>query len=136
MELVLSVTEAEPVETAMRSGAQLLDSVPVFAPVTRLLHYVWPVQQINRTYQPDEPPVSATHILGFRNAEDQVRFIALSEATAGLILRLQNQCTARQALLDMGTGLTLADQSNLMLFVKEILTDLYRQVAIIGIYTN
>ncbi|MGZ8908104.1 MAG: HvfC family peptide modification chaperone, partial [Methylobacter sp.] len=45
-------------------------------------------------YQPGEPLPFSTHILGFRDAADQVQFIDLNPATAGLILRLQKQHTA------------------------------------------
>ncbi len=136
MELVLSIAEAGPVAAKPLSDAHTLDTVLVFAPVMRLLHYVWPVQRISRAYQPDEPPLVATHILGFRDAADQVQFIALNPATAGLILRLQEHYTARQALQELGKDLTPSELSNLMLFGKDILADLHRQGAIIGINAN
>jgi uncharacterized protein len=98
IELVLSIAEAEPIVTETLSDNQLMEAVLVFVPVIKLLHYVWLVQQINRTHQPDEPPSVATHILGFRDAADQVRFIALNPATASLVLQLQNGHTAKQVL--------------------------------------
>ena len=133
IELALSIAEAEPVVTESLSDAQLMEAVLVFTPVIKLLHYVWPVQQINRAYQPDEPPSVATHILGFRDAADHVQFIALNPATASLVLQLQNQYTAKQALQELGKDFTPSELSNLMLFGKDILADLYRQGAIIGI---
>ncbi len=136
MELVLSIAEAEPFATEMLSDAQLMDSVLVFAPVMRLLHYVWPVQQISRAYQPDEPPPVATHILGFRDAADHAQFIALNPATAGLVLRLQKHYTATQMLQEIGKDLTASELSNLLLFGKSILADLHRQGAIIGIHPH
>jgi hypothetical protein len=136
MELALSIAEAEPFAIETLSDAQLMDAVPVFAPVMRLLHYVWPVQQINLAYQPDEPPPVATHILGFRDTVDQVQFIAFNPATAGLILHLQNRHTARQVLQELGKDLTPSELSNLMLFGKGILADLHRQGAIIGIHPH
>lgn len=136
MELVLSIAEAEPVVAETLSDAQLMDAALVFAPVMRLLHYVWPVQQISRAYQPDKPPSVATHILGFRDAADQVQFIALNPATANLVLRLQGHCTARQALQELGKDLTPSELSNLLLFGKGILADLHRQGAIIGIHPH
>ncbi|MDI1231876.1 MAG: putative DNA-binding domain-containing protein [Methylobacter sp.] len=136
IELVLSIAEAEPVVAQALSDAQLMDAVPVFAPVMRLLHYVWPVQQINLAYQPDELPPVATHILGFRDTADQVQFIALNPATASLILHLQNRYTAKQALQELGKGMTPSELSNLMLFGKGILADLYSQGVIIGSHTH
>lgn len=136
IEMALSIAETEPVVTEILSDAQLMEAELVFTPVIRLLHYIWPVQQINRAYQPDEPPAVATHILGFRDAADQVQFIAFNPATASLVLQLQNQFTAKQALQELGKDFTPLELSNLMLFGKDILADLYRQGAIIGINAN
>jgi hypothetical protein len=133
IELALSIAEAVSVVTVALSDTQLMESVLVFTPVLELLHYVWPVQQLNPMYQPDEPPSAATHILGFRDVEDQVQFIALNPATASLILQLQSGRTAKQALQELGKDLTPSGLANLMLFGTGILSDLYRQGAIIGI---
>ncbi len=133
IELVLSIAEAEPVAAEPLTETQLLDAVPVFAPVMQLLHYLWPVQQLNPAYQPDEPPSVSTHLLGFRDAADRVRFIALNAATASLLMHLQNGHTATQVLQVLGQDLTPPERSNLMLFGKNILADLHGQGAIIGI---
>ncbi len=133
MELALSITDAGPVTAEPLSDAQLLEDTLAFAPIMRLLHYVWPVQQISPAYRPDEPPLFSTHILGFRDAADQVRFISLNPATAGLVLRLQRQDTATQVLQELGKDLTPSEQSNLLLFGKSILADLHHQGAITGV---
>lgn len=133
IELVLSIAEAEPVVSETLTDTHILDAVLVFAPVMKLLHYVWPVQQINPAYQADEPPSVATHILGFRDAADQVQFISLNPATASLLMHLQNGHTATQVLQELGKDLKASELSNLMLFGKNILADLHRQGAIIGI---
>jgi len=52
------------------------------------------------------------------------------------VLKLQNQYTAKQALQELGKDFTPLELSNLMLFGKDILADLYRQGAIIGINAN
>lgn len=133
MELVLSIADTGPVAAEPLSDTQLLENTLAFTPVMKLLHYLWPVQQIGPAYQPAEPPPTATHILGFRDAADQVQFIALNPATAALVLRLQGQCTATQVLQELGKNLTPLELSNLMLFGKSILADLHRQGAVIGI---
>lgn len=133
IELVLSIAEAEPVEFETLTDTHILDAVLVFAPVMKLLYYVWPVQQINQAYQPDEPPAVATHILGFRDAADQVQFISINPATASLLMHLQNGHTATQVLQELGKDLKPSELSNLMLFGKNILADLHHQGAIIGI---
>jgi len=134
IELVLSIAEAEPVVSETLTDAHILDAVLVFAPVMKLLYYVWPVQQINpAAHQPDEPPAVTTHILGFRDAADLVQFISINPATASLLMHLQNGHTATQVLQELGKDLKPSELSNLMLFGKNILADLHRQGAIIGI---
>ena len=100
IELSLAITEAEPV-MAFNSASvnEWLDACPVFAPVLQLLHYAYPVQRINLHYQPSEPPERATHILGFRDAQDAVQFIELNPATARLIDILHSTgSTVREAI--------------------------------------
>ena len=135
IELVLSIAEAEPVVIESLSDEQLLLVVPVFAPVMRLLHYVWPVQQINRAYQAGEPPSGGTDILGFRDADEQVRFIALNPATARLIQLLQSGLSGYEALHVIGETLNPQEPSALIPFGAGILADLHRQGAIIGIHS-
>ncbi len=135
IELVLSISEAEPVETGPLSETQLLDTALAFAPVMRLLHYVWPVQQISKAFQPVEPPPETTHILGFRDADEQVRFISLNPPTARLLLLALNGYTARHALQDMRGQAGEAELANLMRFGLDILTDLHSKGVITGSYS-
>jgi len=134
IELVLSIAEAEAVVIELLTNEQLLQAVPVFAPVMRLLHYVWPVQQINRAYHAVEPPPAGTHILGFRDANEQVRLIALNPAAARLIQLLQSGLSGYEALRRIGETLNSQDPSALIPFGAGILADLHRQGAIIGIH--
>jgi hypothetical protein len=134
IELQLSIAETEPVTRKSLSDVELLNNVPVFAPVIQLLHYHWPVQDIGPSFLPSEPPETATHILGFRDSEDQVQFVALTPATAKLILLLNNGLTGQQALEAMrGDDLTDAQFLELTRFGQRILSDLHSQGAIIGI---
>lgn len=132
IELVLSIGEAGPVKVETLVDEQLLDTVLEFSPVMVLLHYSWPVQQINRSYQPDKPPQEATHILGFRDADGQVRFITLNPATVHLILLLQGGFTGRAALHLISESLNATEPAQLIAFGKQILTELHSQGAIIG----
>lgn len=134
IELQLSIAEAEPITRKQFSAVELLNNVPVFAPVIQLLHYHWPVQDIGPNYLPSEPPAMATHILGFRDGEDQVQFIALNPATAKLILLLNNGLTGQQALQAMrSTELSDAQFLELTQFGQQILADLHSQGAIINV---
>lgn len=102
IELVLSISNAEPVIAVNLSETQLLDEALEFAPVLRLLYYLWPVQHITRSFQPGAQPQEATHILGFRDTSGHVQFIALNSTTGRLILLLQGGFTGRAALYLIG----------------------------------
>jgi hypothetical protein len=133
IELQLSIAESESITIKPLTREQLLFGTPVFAPVMQLLHYQWPVQDIGPHALPTEPPAMTTHILGFRNSNDQVRFIALSPATAHLIELLGTGLTGQQALQVMRGELTPAQFTELTWFGLSILIDLHRQGAIIDI---
>jgi len=134
MELQLSIAEDEPVTRKSLSDAELLNNVSVFAPVIQLLRYHWPVQDIGPNFLPCEPPETASHILGFRDSDDQVRFIALNPATTKLILLLNNGLTGQQALRTMSGG-ALSDAQFLELtqFGQRILANLHSRGAIIDV---
>ncbi|WAK01029.1 HvfC family RiPP maturation protein [Methylobacter sp. YRD-M1] len=133
IELKLSIAESESITSKPLTSEQLLAGIPVFAPVMQLLHYQWPVQNIGPHALPTEPPATATHILGFRDSDDRIRFIALSPATARLIELLSDGLTGQQALQAMRGELTNAQFTELTGFGLSILTDLHRQGAIIDI---
>lgn len=131
IELQLSIAEADTPPIARLSGQQLLSGVPLFAPVMQLLHYHWPVQDINPTFQPKAPPAVPTHILGFRDSGYQVRFIAMNPATTRLVRLLCNGFTGQQALDSLGIGMDAAAYSQFMLFGLQTLTELHQRGAIV-----
>lgn len=133
VELQLSISEAEPFDIMPLSEAELQAEVPVFTPVRQLLHYHWPVQYIGPRFQPSERPAIATHILGFRDIDDQVQFIALSPATARLVMLLESGLTGQQALQEISAGLDGAQRSALTEFGLGILTNMHQQGVIINI---
>jgi hypothetical protein len=133
IELQLSIFESESITIQPLTREQLLAGIPVFAPVMQLLHYQWPVQNIGPNSLLTEPPAAATHILGFRDSDDQVQFIALNPATAYLIERLHNGLTGQQALQVMRGELTPAQFIEFTRFGLDTLIDLHRQGAIINV---
>jgi hypothetical protein len=133
IELQLSIAESESITIQPLTREQLLAGTPVFAPVMQLLHYQWPVQNIGPNSLLTEPPAATTHILGFRDSDDQVQFIALNPATAYMIERLHNGLTGEQALQAMRGELTPAQFIELTRFGLDTLIDLHRQGAIVDV---
>lgn len=139
VELILAITDADPVvqyETAINDWPTCH---PVFAPVLQLLHYAYPVQRINENYQTATPPEQATHILGFRDKEDVVQFIELNPATARLVDILHdtdNTCTVGEAIEQIAAELQHSEPSALFTFGVATLADLMQQGAILGAGKN
>ncbi len=135
VELILAITDAEPVVQCESTVNDWLACHPVFAPVLQLLHYAYPVQRINENYQATTPPEQATHILGFRDTEDVVQFIELNPATARLVEILHDTddtYTVREALQQIARELQHSESSELFTFGIAILADLMQQGAILG----
>ncbi|MGR9088593.1 MAG: HvfC family RiPP maturation protein [Gammaproteobacteria bacterium] len=131
IELQLSITEAEPVVFKTLTKAKLLTNAPVFAPVLQLLHYRWPVQDINPAFLPMEAHATTTHILGFRDRDDQVQFMALSPMTAHLVILLGNGFNGQRALETLGAGLDEAAYHTFLQFGLDVMIDLHRRGAIV-----
>lgn len=102
MELVLLIAETRPPAGVDPTG-DLLAGRPVLNPVLSLSCYRFPVHAIRpdrndwatwrtRTIEDDTP---LTYLLGFRNADDEVRFIQTSAATTLLLDRLIDQDLTR-----------------------------------------
>lgn len=133
IELVLAITDAEPVTAFNALVNDWLNCRPVFAPVLQLLHYAYPVQHINEAYQPTTPPDQTTHILGFRDRDEVVQFIELKPATARLVDILQTgDCTMQTAIQQIATELQHPEPSALFSFGTATLVDLMQQGAILG----
>ncbi len=131
VELQLSIAESEPVTRKTLPAADLLDHVPVLAPVMQLLHYRWPVQDIGPNCLPSRPPETVKPILGYRDSHDQVRFVSLSPASAQLILLLNDGLTGQQALQAMN-GSACPD-TQFLEFGRRMLIDLHEQDVIVDI---
>ncbi len=135
VELILAITDADPVVQYEAAVNDWPACRPVFAPVLQLLHYAYPVQRINENYQQTTPPEQATHILGFRDKEDVVQFIELNPATARLVELLHDTdeaCTVGEAIQQIAAELQHPEPSALFTFGVATLADLMQQGAILG----
>lgn len=94
-ELAVDVCEAVP-PPVDRQG-DLLEGVPVVNPAALSLAFAWPVQHIGPGFRPRrEAPVQ---VVVYRDGQDEVRFMALSPATARLLSLLDGVCGGRAALV-------------------------------------
>jgi len=111
----------------------LLAGWPLCNPALMNLDYAWPVQDIGPDHRPCKP--QATHLLVFRDAEDRVRFASINPVTARLLhLLTSGQLTGRAACLIIAGELQHADPEAVVRFGADILDDLRRQGAILGVH--
>ncbi|HYE35689.1 DNA-binding domain-containing protein [Methylocaldum sp.] len=141
MELVLTLAEGEPNSGAFDPDGDLLAGIPVFAPVIALLRYRYPVHQIGPEpiLKSGEMAPGATpfFILGFRDIDDEVRFIEISAATARLIAWLQEGgSSGSEALLRLAEKLRHPDGTLMISFGADLLRNLRQQGAILGTKTS
>jgi hypothetical protein len=102
IELVLSVSTRSADRTFDPAG-DLIDGVPLLNPVLANLRYDWPVHRIapRRKTQPAE-----THLLVFRDTDDQVQFSEINAFTARLLTLLEPGSVSGRAALEQ-----IADES-------------------------
>jgi uncharacterized protein len=99
VELALSVAEAPVPATAVDPDGDLLDGVPLVSPLAWPLSYEFPVHRIGPDNQPAAPPAQPTHLVVWRNSDDDVKFMEVNGVTARLLqLMASRRRTGRQLL--------------------------------------
>ena len=94
--LALDMSDAEPF--AERPEAPVLDRPLALSPLARPLRYRFPVHKIGPDFQPAAPPEEATWLIGYREADERVRFMSSNEVTVRLLQILEGAPSARDAL--------------------------------------
>lgn len=91
VELALSIDENEINRDDINHNGDLLEESPVASPLVWSLAYHWPVHKISADFLPDEPPEQATHLMVYRDAEDNIGFIETNPVTARLMQLLTDE---------------------------------------------
>ncbi len=139
VELALSVAEEVPVEAAAAETPDAwLTCIPVASSLAWLLQYRYPVHHIGPDFQPEAPPEQPTHILVYRDAEDQVRFLELNPVSARLFASItapDNGSTGRGLLQAIATELDHPDPEAVIAFGLELLLDWHDRGILTGVRT-
>jgi hypothetical protein len=107
VELALSLDERNPCEFAADRNGDLLSGTPVLSPLAWPLSYLYPVHLIGPGYQPAKPPIEPTHLLVYRNFDDQVKFMKLNSVSRILleIMQKDRKSTGLQLLRKVATAI-------------------------------
>lgn len=129
-ELAVDVIDA-PRPHADPAG-DLMESGVVLNPALMNLVYAWPVHRIGADYRPRKR--QPTHLLVYRDSDDDVRFSEITPLTARLVdlLSLAEPTSGRQAILRLAAELDHPDPQKLLGFGAGLLGDLLRQEIILG----
>ncbi len=137
IELALSTQkiDSDPAHLqAIETAEQLLQHPLVFISPKQLLHYEYPVHIISPERIPDAK--EAAYLLVYRDAEDEIAFIALNATTFQLFKRLsEDNVSAEIALEELNETLQQPIET-LMGFALNFLHDFYQKGVIKGYTTN
>ncbi|QOJ24521.1 MAG: putative DNA-binding domain-containing protein [Gammaproteobacteria bacterium] len=136
VELALSLLDEKIDKAKIDSQGDLLDGIPVISPLAWSLCYDFPVHKISPDFQPKEADAKQTHLIVYRDAAFEVRFIEINPVTARLLqlLSCDAPVAGRLALQQIAVELNHPQPETVIQSGMEILNDLQRRQVILGIY--
>lgn len=130
VELALSVSNRDESLPPYEAGGDLIEGRPLLSPVLASLAYRYPVHRIRPRMKVRPAP---THLLVFRDAGLQVRFMEQSAVSARLLALLADgQCSGRTAVEKLAGELGHADPARLIEFARGFLEALRADGAVLG----
>ena len=135
VELALSISDAEPHTAGVDPGGDLLTGIPVPSPLAWLLSYRFAVHRIGPDYRPRTPESEPTHLLVYRDMDDEIGFIELNLVTARLLAVISNddERCGRALLEGIASELDHPRPEAVIAGGREILEDLRRRGVILGV---
>lgn len=86
VELAIAVDEQQLDVTGIHRTGDLLDGIPLLSPLAWPLSYHYPVHRISPEFRPQQPGEQPTHLIVYRDLEDEVGFMEINGVTARLLL--------------------------------------------------
>ena len=134
VEMALSLDERDPLDCMADPEGDLLEGIPVLSPLAWPLSYRYPVHQIRRGYQPDEPPEIPTHILVYRDCQDEVKFMKLNDVSRHLfeLMKEHPGATGLELLNRVAATIGHPDPDRVIAAGADLLTDLKDKDVLLG----
>ncbi|MFZ4699742.1 MAG: DNA-binding domain-containing protein [Candidatus Methylumidiphilus sp.] len=136
VELALALAEGDvPLPNAALEQAPL-QCLITLSDMAWPLAYRFPVQRINREYQPTEPTAEPTLLVVYRDRQDTVHFVELSPPTYRLLqlLDTQGSVQAKECLMQIAQELGVTDPAPILAFGADMLRDLGKR-GVVGVNT-
>lgn len=136
VELALSLLDEKIDATEIDAQGDLLDGIPVISPLAWALSYRFPVHKIGPDFQPSEAGGMQTHLIVYRDADFDVRFIEINPVTARLLQLFSGEdaVSGRAALQQVAAELNHPQPGIVIQGGMELLNDLRRRQVILGTY--
>ncbi|MCP5431157.1 MAG: putative DNA-binding domain-containing protein [Chromatiaceae bacterium] len=132
VELAVAISDAEA--DGFDPNGNLVDDCPVVAPTAWNLTYRWPVHRIGPAFLPTQAPTEPTHLVVYRDRQDEVHFLEINAVTQRLLdlLKENRQLTGLDALNTIAAELAHQDPAQLVAAGRELLDELHRRNVILG----
>lgn len=136
VELALSLLDEKIDATEIDAQGDLLDGIPVISPLAWALSYRFPVHKIGPDFQPSEAGGMQTHLIVYRDADFDVRFIEINPVTARLLQLFSGEdaVSGRAALQQVAAELNHPQPGAVIQGGIEILHNLRKRHVILGAY--
>lgn len=137
--LNIEATELEEIEAD--PAGNLLDESPVLSPLAWPVSYSYPVHEICKDFQPEEPPEAATHLLVYRRRDDKVRFMKINAVSRVLLDHMQacreanERPSGRDMLRAVAQHIGHADPGTLVTAGESLLRDWLDRDIVLGTQT-
>jgi len=134
VELALSIDETEADMSAIDSTGNLLEGHPVMSPLAWPLSYNYEVHKISEDYIPEQASEQPTHLVSYRDNEDEVRFMEINAVTARLLFLLNENesLTGYTALQQIAEELQHPDIDTVVAGGLSTLNELHQRGIILG----
>jgi len=134
VEMALALDERDPSDIMADPEGDLLEGIPVLSPLAWALSYRYPVHRIRPGYQPDDPPDIPTHILVYRNRQDEVKFIKLNDVSRHLLELLKEHpgMTGLELLTQVAAAIGHPEPERVITAGADLLTDLKNKDVLLG----
>ena len=134
VELAAAISDADALPGELDPNGDLLTGRPMIAPTAWNLSYQWPVHAIGPDYLPDSLPTNPTHLVVYRDREDQVHFLQINAVTQRLLQLLKENptFTGLETVNRIAEELAHPDPAIVLRGGQEILDDLRRRNVILG----
>jgi hypothetical protein len=134
VELALTLSDADQHPPPLDPNGDLLKGHPVISPLAWHFNYRYPVHRIGPEYLPEEPEAEPTHLLVYRDRQDEIGFLEINPVTLSLLEALESgpQITGQAALDAIVKALDHPDPELVMQAGIGLLNDLRQRDILLG----